>query len=226
MPLTTPAPAQTVKPRRQAAWTSLVGRALELRLARRRARLDDTRYWTSRSAAVQLRQLRVLLRSAQATAFGAAHGFGRLAPLPDDQLLPAYRDAVPLADWYAFKDAIAQMREDGRPDVLWPGLVMDFAQTSGTTAGDKFIPVSKQMMRSNYLAALDIFANAMRFGISLPRLTRGKALFLGGSSDLSTNRHGIRTGDLSGLVTPLIRWPISEIYAPGPEIALMNHWPS
>ncbi|MCC6319873.1 MAG: GH3 auxin-responsive promoter family protein [Phycisphaerales bacterium] len=211
---------------RNPKWTGLVGRALEIRLARRSARLDDQSLWTASSARIQLRQLRRLLRLASPTTFGAAHDFTRLARLPDDQLLAAYRAAVPIADWYAFRESIEQMREQGRPDVLWPGLVMDFAQTSGTTAGDKFIPVSKAMMRSNYLAALDIFANAMRFGVNLSSITRGKALFLGGSTDLSTNRHGIRTGDLSGLVTPLIRWPISEIYAPGPDIALMNHWPS
>src|SRR5262249_35452978 len=39
-------------------------------------------------------------------------------------------------------------------------------------------------------------------------------------------QHGIRTGDLSGLVAPLIRWPLSQIYSPGRDIALMSHWPS
>jgi hypothetical protein len=56
-------------------------------------------------------------------------------------------------------------------------------------------------------------------------LLSGKALFLGGSTDLETNAHGIKTGDLSGLVTPMIRWPLSSIYLPGREIALMSRWP-
>ena len=84
--------------------------------------------------------------------------------------------------------------------MLWPGLVRDFAQTSGTTAGDKYIPVSREMLRSKYWAALDIFANLSRLGVSIPGLMSGKCLFLGGSTDLSTNEHGIRTGDLSALV--------------------------
>ena len=62
-------------------------------------------------------------------------------------------------------------------------------------------------------------------GSRLGRLLSGRVLFLGGSTALAVNEHGIRTGDLSGLVTPLIRWPLSEIYAPGAEIALMSHWP-
>lgn len=207
-------------------WTSLIGAALRLRLSSRIALLSDTAHWRANSAAIQRRQLRNLLTTAQTTEFGRAHSFAKLAALSDRDLLPAYRKELPVADWYAFREPIAKMREHARPDVLWPGLVRDFAQTSGTTAGDKFIPVSRQMLRSNFRASLDIFANTARFGLSLPRITAGRSLFLGGSTDLSTSPQGIRTGDLSGLVAPLIRWPISAIYSPGPAIALMNHWPS
>ncbi len=207
-------------------WTRGVGSLLKARLRRRIAKLSDDRSWQRNTAAVQRRQLRWLLNTARFTRFGRAHDFAGLATLSDEQIVPAYQRAVACADWYRFRHDIAEMREHGRPDVLWPGLVEDFAQTSGTTAGDKFIPLTREMMRSNYRAALDIFANAVRFGVDLPHLTAGRALFLGGSTSVDTNRHGVRTGDLSGLVTPMIRWPISEIYSPGPEIALMNHWPS
>lgn len=207
-------------------WTSLVGLGLKARVALRTDHLSDIPFWRTNSARVQLAQLRSLLRRAGATDFGRAHDFARLAALPDGELPGAYRRAVPVADWHAFKDRIARMREGAEPDVLWPGLVRDFAQTSGTTAGDKFIPVSREMLRSNYLASIDIFAHMARFGVSLTELTAGKSLFLGGSSDLSTSDKGIRTGDLSGIVVPLIRWPLSEIYLPGRTIALMHHWPS
>ena len=207
-------------------WTSLVGTAIRARLGRRVSRLDDVEYWKRETARVQVGQLRGLLRQASATEFGRTHDFARIGSMQDDEIVGAYRSAVPIVDWYAFKSQIARMREGGEPDVLWPGRVMDFAQTSGTTAGDKFIPVSKAMMRSNFLAALDIFANAMRFGVSIERLLGGKVLFLGGSTDLSVNEHGVRTGDLSGLVAPMIRWPLSAIYEPGSEVALMGHWPS
>lgn len=212
------------RPRKR--WTSLIGVGLHARLLRRVRLLGDTRAWTQRTAWIQRAQLRSLLRTAAGTEYGRAHDFARLATLPDRELVPAYQSAAPMGDYNAFRTAIARMREGGEPNVLWPGLVRDFAQTSGTTAGDKYIPVSQEMMRSNYRAALDIFATAIRFGVSLPRLLGGRALFLGGSTDLSVNEHGIRTGDLSGLVTPLIRWPITRVYAPGREVALMSHWPS
>ncbi|CAG0969517.1 hypothetical protein PHYC_01165 [Phycisphaerales bacterium] len=206
-------------------WTTLVGAALRVYLDGRIRRLSDRRHWQTNAAGIQLSQLRTLLHAAQGTVFGKAHDFPRLCSLPNEDLLGAYRKAVPVADWYAFRANIQRMREGAEPDVLWPGLVMDFAQTSGTTAGDKYIPVSKEMLRSNFLASLDIFANLSRLGVSLPRLLTGKTLFLGGSTDLSTGPGGVRTGDLSGIVTPLIRWPITEIYLPGRDIALMSRWP-
>jgi hypothetical protein len=208
------------------SWTSLVGLGLRAYISSRIGLLSDRRHWQRNSAGIQAAQLRNLLVQASGTEFGREHGFARLAELSGPELVDAYRKEVPIADWYAFKERIARMREEGRPDVLWPGLVRDFAQTSGTTAGDKFIPVSREMLKSNYLASLDIFAHLHRFGVSVPRLMGGKSLFLGGSSALETNAHGIRTGDLSGIVTPLIKWPISEIYLPGKDIALMSHWPS
>jgi acyl-CoA synthetase (AMP-forming)/AMP-acid ligase II len=216
----------TAPTRRPARWTSLVGAGIRVRLLRRINQLSNLDYWTKNAATIQRAQLRRLLSLAKSTEFGKKHDFARLAALDDKEIVPAYRKTVPVGDWYAFKDLISRMRESAEPDILWPGLVRDFAQTSGTTAGDKFIPVSKAMLRSNFLASLDIFANLARFGIPLSRITAGRCLFLGGSSDCPTSDKGIRTGDLSGLVTPLIRWPISKIYSPGPEIALMSNWPS
>ncbi len=206
--------------------TSLIGLGMRARVSRRIGLLSKERHWARNSAGIQRSQLRQLLDAAKSTHFGKQHDFERLAGLPIAEMLDGYRKAVPVADWYAYKDLIARMREGAEPDVLWPGLVRDFAQTSGTTAGDKYIPVSAEMLRSNYLASLDIFAHAARFGVSLTRLLGGKSLFLGGSTNLATSPQGVRTGDLSGIVTPLIKWPISEIYLPGKDVALMSHWPS
>jgi hypothetical protein len=208
------------------AWTALVGLGLRAYISRRISLLNNTAHWMRNSAGVQRSQLRSLLTLAKGTEAGKRFNFSRLAELNNTEMLSEYRRAVPVSDWYAYKDEFARMRELGQPDVLWPGTVRDFAQTSGTTAGDKFIPVSDLMLKSNFLASLDIFGHLTRMGVSVPRMLSGKCLFLGGSSDLAQNDKGIRTGDLSGIVTPLIRWPISEIYLPGPQIALMSHWPS
>ena len=206
--------------------TSLVGLGLRARVEMRRRKLNDLDSWKRSTAAIQSEQLRKNLRVSANTVFGKQHGFGKIAAIDDDaEMIAAYRAALPINDWYVFKGHIEAMREGGESDVLWPGRVEHFAQTSGTTAGDKYIPVSAEMFRSNYLASLDIFAFLINRGVHPERMMGGRCLFLGGSTDLEYNEHGIATGDLSGLVTPLIKWPLSTIYSPGPEVALMSHWP-
>lgn len=223
--LSVPSPSPT--PDAPPTATSLVGRGIALRVARRRRKLANLDWWKKHTAQVQLRELSGLLSAGSFCRYGRDRRFERILGLPDPvERYKAFTKAVPVSDWYAFKDDIAEMREQGRRGVLWPGLVTRFAQTSGTTAGDKFIPVSDEMMRGNYLASLDIFAHLINRGVSPARLMGGRCLFLGGSSDLAVNEHGIATGDLSGLVTPLIRWPLSKIYSPGPQIALMSDWPA
>lgn len=207
-------------------WTSLIGVGLSAMIAKRRDLLADHTHWKVNTARLQVQQLRTVLTRAAGTEYGRAHDFAKIAALSDREIVKAYRFAVPMADYEGFRAAIVRMREGGEPDVLWPGVVKNYAQTSGTTAGDKFMPVSDEMMKSNFKASLDIFGHASRMGVSIPRLTGGRLLFLGGSTELSENAHGIKTGDLSGIVAPLIRWPLSEIYSPGHQIALMSHWPS
>jgi len=208
------------------AWTSIIGAGLGLKLRRRAKLLSNLEHWSTNAQAIQTEQLRSLLTLAQRTEVGRGAGFNKLLELNDTDLLRDYRKALPLADYEAYRSQLARARENAEPDICWPGVIMDWAQTSGTTGGEKYIPVSKQMMRSNYVAALDIFAHTMRRGLPLQSLFGGKMLFLGGTTQVSVNEHGIRTGDLSGLVTPMIRWPLSQVYTPGPEIALLSDWPT
>ena len=209
------------------SWTSLVGVALHARVQHRRKLLNDLEYWKTNTQSIQLRELKKLIGICKQTRIGQRVGFGSLMQIEELMaMLDGYRAALPIADWYAFQDDIVDMREHGVSDVLWAGKVMHFAQTSGTTAGDKYVAVSEAMMRSNYLASLDIFAHLINRGVYPERIMGGRCLFLGGSTDLEINEHGVATGDLSGLVTPLIKWPLSTIYSPGPDIALMDHWPS
>ena len=205
-------------------WTAAVGLALEARLALRAPKLDNTDYWRQHTGRIQLKQLRRTLETCRDTRLGREFGFAGVVRHRGGDMLRAYRDAVPVRDYEGYRSMIADAREGGARDVFWPGLVRHYAQTSGTTSGDKFMPLTQRMFRSNFLASLDIFANLMRWGVSVPRLMSGKSLFLGGSSAVNENEHGVCTGDLSGLVTPLIRWPLTEVYSPGPEIALMDDW--
>ncbi|MCB9846837.1 MAG: GH3 auxin-responsive promoter family protein [Phycisphaeraceae bacterium] len=205
-------------------WTALIGAGLQAGLRLRIDELNDTQRWSLGAGRIQLEQLRWLLRRAADTEYGKRHRFAAIARLDGDPMLAAYRAEVPVADIDAFRPLLARMRDEAEPDVLWPGVVRNWAQTSGTTAGDKFIPVSDEMLAHNRKAGLDIFAHYARRHESLSHLFAGKLLFLGGSTDLAVNEHGVRTGDLSGVVTPMIRWPISAAHLPGRDIALMSDW--
>lgn len=207
-------------------WTRGIGHALRIILDRRIRDLSDTKKWGATAGAIQRRELRRLIQRARGTEFGRAAGFDRLLALSDEELLPAYRRAVPIHSYLDLKPMLERMRQDAQPDVTWPGVVMDWAQTSGTTSGDKFVPISRAMLRHNAKAAFDLYAHAHRFDVSLPRIFDGKILFLGGSTDLVGNEHGVRTGDLSGVVTRLIRWPMTDVWLPGKRIALEPDWPT
>ncbi|NBB95392.1 MAG: hypothetical protein GVY16_06585 [Planctomycetes bacterium] len=168
--------------------------------------------------AAQQQQLRQLLRTARRTAFGRKHAFKAIRSHDD------FRKAVPIRDYVAMLPWVEQML-DGRRNVSWPGTVRYFAQTSGTTAGDKRIPVTRDMQRSNRRAALAIFAFYERRGRgNAARLMDGKLLFLGGSTSMTPTGSGGWIGDLSGIATQQIHWPLTTRYEPGPQIALIDNW--
>ncbi len=208
------------------SWTGLIGLGLRGLVRRRASLLCQDKWWARNARRMQLAQLRALLARAAGTEIGRRCGFRRLSSLPDELLARSYRRAIPLADYEHCRQMLERMKDGGEPDIAWPGVVRDWVQTSGTTSGQKYIPVTPEMMRSNVRAAIDIFAHAHRFGCSLPRLLSGKSLFLGGSTSLTVTPAGTRVGDLSGLATAQIRWPLAATYLPGQEIALMDDWPA
>ena len=207
-------------------WTSLIGVGLHARVAARAKKLRDHAYWKANTAQIQRNQLRSLLEQAKDTAFGREFSFATVLKASDAEIAIEYRKAVPARDYVAFLPYVERMVEGAEPNVLWPGLVSQFCQTSGTTAGDKRIPITDAMMKSNFKASLDIFSHAINWGVSISKLFGGRALFLGGSSALERQDNGMLIGDLSGIATQQIRWPLSAIYSPGRDIALMDHWPT
>ncbi len=208
------------------ALTALLGAGLRAAISTRIAALSDLRTASAAAGSLQREQLRWLLRRAASTEFGRLRSFGRLAALPDSALVDAYRAEVPVQTYDDLLPMLRRMREDAEPNVSWPGVVRDWAQTSGTTAGDKFIPVSEDMLAHNRKASLDVFCHAARFGVGLTDVFAGKLLFLGGSTALSTSENGVRTGDLSGVATRLVRWPLTSVVLPDRETALMSDWPA
>ena len=137
--------------------------------------------------------LATLIRRARGTKFGRDHGFSPASSLDD------YRSRVPLRDYDAFWDAYWRQPFPLLDDCTWPGRIPWFAVSSGTATGTtKYIPVSREMRRSNVRAGADLLAFHLA---NRPdsRLLAGRVFMLGGSTGLERRAPGVYSGDLSGI---------------------------
>ncbi len=179
----------------------------------RRRRLEQA--WRD-PAAVQERTLLSLVATARSTVFGRGHEFDRIRSVAD------YQRQVPVQDYLDFRP-LWERALAGVPDLTWPGEIQYWVNTSGTTAGEKLIPVTSEALASHRKGGWDAFLLAAD-RVGADRLLGGPMLFLGGSSALKPVGRGCLVGDLSGLVVrrlpPGIRWR----YSPGPAIAAIPDW--
>jgi hypothetical protein len=160
-------------------------------------------------AEAQRRTLVALMRRASATRFGRDHRFAALRTPAD------FRRAVPLRSYDDFwreywGDAFPRLER-----VSWPGLIPYFAVSSGTTRDTtKFIPVSRQMNRSNRRAALDLLVHHIS-ARPRSRILGGLNFMLGGSTDLVQRAPGVMSGDLSGIAAKTIPfWAQARTFPP------------
>ncbi|MGO9985095.1 MAG: GH3 auxin-responsive promoter family protein [Rhodomicrobium sp.] len=187
-------------------------------LLRLYARYRLPRLAAQNPAAVQREQLLKLVAHARETRFGRDHAFAVIHSVAD------YQNAVPLRRYEDFWEAYWRDRFPQLTDVTWPGRIPYFAVTSGTATGvTKHIPVSREMVRANRRAVLDLLAHHIA---SRPRsrVLGGKSFMLGGSTDLVRCAPGVAEGDLSGIaVNEVPRWARSR-YFPPRDLALISDW--
>lgn len=132
-----------------------------------------------------------LLKVGRITEFGKEHSLDKISGYDE------FRQAVPISDYEQFKPYIEKIKQ-GRHNVLWKGLPIYFAKTSGTTSGVKYIPITKDSIPNHINSA----RNALLCYMSETGNTKfadGKMIFLSGSPELE-RVGGIPTGRLSGIV--------------------------
>jgi hypothetical protein len=186
---------------------------LEWYLPRRRRALERV---ARRASAVQEATLLALVRQARDTEFGLAYDFDGVRSVAD------YPRRVPVADYLAFRPWWSRGL-GGERNLTWPGCPPYWVKTSGTTAGDKVLPVTPEAITSHRKGGWDAMLMAVeRAGAAT--LLGGSLLFPGGSSAFAPIGQGGRVGDLSGLMVRRLPPIIRSRYSPGRSISAVGDW--
>jgi hypothetical protein len=160
--------------------------------------------------------LRRLMRIAEKTAFGRAHHFDRIrTPRDLRERLPLQRYSD-LKPW--FERGLA-----GEPDVTWPGKLGYYGMTSGTTSGNKYLPISAELIRNQRIGGFEPLASYLSW-TNDSRLLDGRAILLGGCQSLDQNEHGILIGDNTGIMAAHMPKLVAKNYLPSRPVREMRDW--
>lgn len=128
---------------------------------------------------------------------GAKTEFGKEHKLAEVKTYAEFKQAVPLRDYELLKPYIEKIKE-GKHNILWKGLPIYFAKTSGTTSGAKYIPITKDSIPNHINTARNALLCYMAETGNY-KFANGKMIFLSGSPELE-RIGGVPTGRLSGIV--------------------------
>ncbi len=159
--------------------------------------------------------LKELLRVGSKTVFGAEHHLG------DVKTYEEFKQAVPVRDYEQFAPYINLIKE-GRHNVLWKGLPIYFAKTSGTTSGIKYIPITKESIGNHINTARNALLCYMASSGNTA-FSNGKMIFLSGSPELE-RVGGVPYGRLSGIVNHHIPVYLRTNQLPSYETNCIDDW--
>ena len=171
----------------------------------------------------QIRVLKKLMKKARFTEFGQKYRF-------DDILLSKhpgikFQEIVPVHDYNKIYEEWWKKTLEGVPDVTWPGKIKYYALSSGTSeAASKYIPVTKELLRSNSINFIRQLLSLIRYDEANKRAMTKGFLFLGGATDLQKGKAGWHAGDLSGILAKKRPFWFQTFYKPGGRIAAIADW--
>ena len=158
---------------------------------------------------------RHLLQVGSKTAFGQEHKLGEVKTYEE------FKQEVPVRDYEQFSKYIDLVKE-GRHNVLWKGLPIYFAKTSGTTSGVKYIPISKESISNHINTARNALLCYMA-STGNTAFSDGKMIFLSGSPELE-RVGGVPTGRLSGIVNHHVPGYLRTNQLPSYETNCIEDW--
>src|SRR5919205_1444909 len=159
--------------------------------------------------------LKELLRIGSNTEFGKDHNLKAVSNY--DQ----FKQAIPVRDYEQFKPYIEKIKE-GKHNILWKGVPIYLAKTSGTTSGVKYIPITKESIPNHIETARNALLNYMA-ETGNTAFADGKLIFLSGSPELE-RVGGIPTGRLSGIVNHHVPKYLRTNQLPSYETNCIDEW--
>ncbi len=162
--------------------------------------------WISNPLETQAKTFNKLLLKGTDTEFGRDHNFSIIKNYED------FKNQVPIRDYEGLKPYVDKVVK-GEKNILWPGQPLYFAKTSGTTSGAKYIPITKESIKTHVNSARDALLNYFLKTKNYKPIN-GKHMFLQGSPKLE-KKNGIYIGRLSGISAHYI-----------PKLFLNNRKPS
>ena len=159
--------------------------------------------------------LNQLVKVGQRTVFGKDHALDMVTDYT------SFKQAVPIRDYEGFKSYIELVKK-GTPNVLWKGLPIYFAKTSGTTSGVKYIPITKDSISNHINGARNAILTYMAT-TGNTAFAGGRMIFLSGSPELE-RVGGIATGRLSGIVNHHIPAYLRKNQLPSFETNCIEEW--
>jgi hypothetical protein len=171
----------------------------------------------------QIKVLKKLLKKARFTEFGQRYHF-------DEALFSKhpgkkFQELVPVHDYNKIYEEWWKKTLDGVSDVTWPGKIKYYALSSGTSeAASKYIPVTKELLRSNTINYLRQLLSVFNYEESNKRAMTKGFLAIGGATDLKKGKAGWYAGDLSGILAKKRPFWFQSFYKPGGRIAAMSDW--
>ena len=156
-----------------------------------------------------------LIKVGRNTEFGKDHNFEEIKTYED------YKKKVPVRDYEDLKPYIEKIKE-GKHNILWKGVPIYLAKTSGTTSGSKYIPITKDSIDNHINGARNALLVYMSESGNSD-FTDGKMIFLSGSPILE-RVGGIPTGRLSGIVNHHVPKYLRSNQLPGYETNCIEDW--
>ena len=159
--------------------------------------------------------LKDLLKQGSKTVFGKEHHFDQVKTYDE------FKEAVPVRDYEQYKKYIDLVKE-GKHNILWKGLPVYLAKTSGTTSGVKYIPITKDSISNHINTARNALLCYMA-ETGNNKFSDGKMIFLSGSPELE-RVGGIPTGRLSGIVNHHVPGYLRTNQLPSYETNCIEDW--